>query len=559
MNLTELLLPAVSYVQVNSFEIDDNQLVLHVCGINPTATCPYCDTESSRVNTSYGRKPADLPCGGYMVQLQITVRSFFCRNASCAYRTFAERFPDLVAPYARRTERLQEQQQRVAFEASGEAAARILDTVAMPVSGKTLVRLVRAAPEAKAETPRVLGVDDWAIKKGQSYGTILIDQETGRPVDLLPNRSAESLEQWLDAHPGVEIITRDRAVDYASGASAGAPEAIQIADRFHLLQNLTGTLKRIFERQPKQLREAAQQAADKMNRQEEQTANTALLEGLTTREPITTGAKTNDGSPEVSQERSVAPTAAQVRFDEVKSLQSKGWSQRAVADHLQMSRRTVSKYWSLDAYPKRQPGPQQISSVTPYFAYLVQRWQEGCQNCRQLFEEVRAQGYTGSYASVWRAIKQLASNEVILMVNPRKPHPIPALSARQAAWLFSTPADELKPEQQSLRDALLDVCPDAADISDLAQSFGDMIRHRTVDAFDDWLHKTKQCAVAEFQRFAESLQRDYAAVKAALEYEWSNGRVEGHVNRLKFIKRQCYGRANFDLLRKRVLGFPEPT
>lgn len=551
MMLSNLFLPENAAVQVDSYEIDTHRLVLHVSGTNLAATCPYCGTESTRINGVYYRKPADLPCIGYVVQLHLRVRCFFCDNSHCGHRTFAEQFPEAAAPYARRTVRLREQQQRVAFEASGEAAARILAMLGMPVSGKTLLRLVRSAPEASTQTPRVLGVDDWAMKKGQSYGTILINQETGRPVELLPECSAEVLAQWLSEHPGVEIITRDRAGDYAAGATTGAPDALQVADRFHLLQNLTDMLKRMFERQPKQLREATRQAAAKLS----------SLEEPTTRVTVPADAANEPASHEVesSPADSVRQSAAHLRFDEVKSLQEQGWSQRAIAAHLQINWRTVRKYWSLDVYPKRQPGPQTISSVTPYLPYLIRRWHEGCQRCNQLFEEVRTQGYTGSYASVWRALRQLKAEGTIITLNQDKPQAIPPLSARRAAWLFSTPADELTPEQQSLRDALLDVCPDAAHIYDLAQSFGDMIRNRTVEAFDDWLRRTTQCAVGEFQRFAESLQRDYAAVKAALQYAWSNGRVEGHVNRLKCIKRQSYGRANFDLLRKRVLGFPEPT
>jgi transposase len=172
---------------------------------------------------------------------------------------------------------------------------------------------------------------------------------------------------------------------------------------------------------------------------------------------------------------------------------------------------------------------------------------------------LKEQGYTGSYASVWRAINRLVSDDTLIVVCQGKPLAIPLLSARRAAWLFSTRAEDLQPEQQYLRQALQDVCQGTVDVYALAQSFGEMIRNRDVDALDDWLRKAKQCVVAELQRFADSLQRDYDAVKAALQYAWSNGPVEGQVNRLKFIKRQMYGRAKFDLLRKRVLGYSSPA
>lgn len=190
MMLNELLLPEGSGMQVETAEIEDGRLVLNLSSTNTRSVCPYCGCESSRISNRYYRKPADVPCAGFAVQLRIKVPCFFCDNEACEHSTFAERFPTVVVPYARGTQRLASQQQQVAFESGGEAGARLLEAVAMPVSPDTLLRLVRKAPEPAAETPRVLGLDDWAKKKGQSYGTILVDQESHRPVDLLPERSA---------------------------------------------------------------------------------------------------------------------------------------------------------------------------------------------------------------------------------------------------------------------------------------------------------------------------------------------------------------------------------
>jgi len=561
MTLTELLLPEGARMQVERAEVEDNRLVLTISSATTRARCPYCGTESSRINNHYYRKPADVPCGGYAVQLRIKVPCFFCENEACEHCTFAERFPDVVAPYARRTQRLVTQQQQVAFESSGEAGARLLSIVAMPVSPDTLIRLVRSAPEPVLETPRVLGIDDWAKKTGQTYGTMLVDLERQRPVDVLPDRSAASVEQWLADHPGVEIITRDRSGEYAAGVTAGAAKATQVADRFHLLQNLSDTLKRMFDRQPKKLREAAKQAAEMMATSPAETIEESGMEQAMPGDEnasIPTARQDDKPMQDAVQAKPAVPTAAQVRFAEVKTRQAQGWSQRAVVDQLQMSRGTVRRYWSLDDDPERQPGPQSVSSVASYLPALRQRWQEGCQNRKQLFAELQDQGYAGSYASVWRATNRWATDGVIAIRDSTPPLSIPSLSARRAAWLFSTRSDDLEAEQLHLRDALRHVCQGAEEVYDLAQSFGAMIRNRQVDALDDWLPQAKQCAVAEVQRFAESLQRDYAVIKAALQYTWSNGPVEGHVNRLKFIKRQMYGRANFDLLRKRVLGYPQP-
>jgi transposase len=489
MKLSELWLPEDSAVRVTDVVVENRQLIMIVSSLTTRAVCPYCGFESTRVNNQYYRRPADLPFADYAVQLQMKVRCFFCENANCEHYSFAERFPAIVKPYARRTDRLSGQQEQVAFEVSAEAGARILEILTMCVSPDTLIRQVRDAPELEPETPRVLGVDDWAKRKGQTYGTILVDLETRCPVDVLSDRSAESLREWLAEHPGVEIITRDRSGEFAAGATDGAPAATQIADRFHLLQNLTDALKRMFDRQPKELQAAAQLAAEL----------TASPEGKTPEEPVPVHiveAGSADPVTQTDQDRQVetpndsnpkAPTRAQMRFAEVKTLQDQGLSQRAVADQLHMSRGSVRRYWQLGDYPKRQPGPSSVSSVTPYLPYLLQRWQEGEQNRMTLWHELQEQGYAGSYASVWRATSRLASDGIILIGGILPTLSTPALSPRRAAWLFSTVSGELKPEQQHLRDAIQKVCLGAEEVYVLAQDFGQMIRNRQVDAFDSWL------------------------------------------------------------------------
>ena len=540
-------------IQIDRMEMSDSGLILTASSTQLNANCPHCDTPSTRISGWYRRKPADLPCMGRFVQLHLRVRRFVCDNEACACRTFGERFPAFVLPYARRTARLTCQQQQVGFAVGGEAGARLLNHLGMPASPDTLLRQVRNAPEQEVDTPRILGVDDWAFRKGQYYGTILVDLEQQRPIDLLPDRSAESFATWLIAHPGVEVISRDRGADYAEGGKQGAPAALQVADRFHLLQNLTDALRRFFDRYPKHLREAARQAVTEEEVSENQataslsTPELSLLSNGESEEPVGTDAVAR---PE---------TATQGRFAEVKSLQQQGWSRRAVAEHLRLDRRIVGKYWSLDEAPQRQHGTQSISTVTPYLSYLVQRWQDGCQERTQLYTDLQAQGYTGSYQSVWRATNRLLKEGDLQQAGQQKPVPIPSFSARKAAWLFTTHTDDLEPHQQQLRSRLCQICPEAAAADQLAQSFCQMIRTRQVDVLDDWLQRAEQSIVPELQRFTAGLRRDYAAVRAALATSWSNGQVEGQVNRLKLIKRMMFGRAKFDLLRKRVLGYPVLT
>jgi transposase len=219
--LVDILWPVDLHLQINAIEEADNRLIIVACGLQEKAHCPDCQQASTRFHGRYQRHPADLPCGGYAIQLNLTVPRFFCDNEACSRRTFSATFPNILRPYARCTDRLTSQQRRVAFAVGGEAGCRLLNNMSMPVSADTLIRLARSAPEPVVATPRVLGVDDWAKRKGQSYGTILVDLEQQVVVDLLDERSPESFSDWLEEHPGVEIITRDRGSDYKEGATKG--------------------------------------------------------------------------------------------------------------------------------------------------------------------------------------------------------------------------------------------------------------------------------------------------------------------------------------------------
>jgi transposase len=222
--LHQILLPKESQLRLDSIEIKEQMIVISVASTNQQENCPHCQETSPRIHSHYRRRPADLPLAGHTVRLQISVNRFFCS-------TFAERMPELLKPYARRTNRLMQNQLQAAFVLGGEASARLLTLMGMPVSGDTLLRFIRCSPESEVTTPRVLGIDDWAKRKGQDYGTLLVDLENRQPVDLLDERSAASLAEWLKAHPGVEIISRDRGTEYIKGATEGAPDAIQVADR----------------------------------------------------------------------------------------------------------------------------------------------------------------------------------------------------------------------------------------------------------------------------------------------------------------------------------------
>jgi transposase len=427
----------------------------------------------------------------------------------------------------------------------------------MALSADTLLRRLRqGAP--RAETPHVLGVDDFAFRKGQRYGTLLVDLERGCPVDLLPDRQAETLADWLKAHPGVQIVTRDRSTEYARAIREGAPAAVQVTDRFHLLSNLREMLERAIDR------------------------NRHLLKGIAL-PPISAGlgdptAETDilSRSRQPAKRSSLEQTTRQARYQQrlvlrqqVHALYEEGESILGIAQRLHLSRGTVYRY--LRGQPESAAiRTRHVSSMLDAFLpYLCQRWAEGCHNGKQLWREVRERGYRGSrkMVAVWAQHQREApapSTPKKYLIDP------PAFSAedtrpanassprlpssRRTSWFLLRDQHTLSPAEQATLDAIHAAAPELAAIQPLVQQFQRLVKGREAAGFSAWRERALSSALPELQSFVTGLDRDEAAVTAALTLPWSNGPVEGQVTRLKFIKRQMDGRANFDLLRTRVLA-----
>jgi transposase len=243
------LLPHLKGLQIEHCAMSAHGVTVTVAGCRRSAPCPICHRRSRRIHARFTRTLADLPWGGQMVQIHLEGRRFRCSNRRCPRQTFRERVPQLALPYRRRTHALTEVLEAIGFAVGGQPGARLARRCRMPVSRMTVLRLVRATPAPLVATPRVVGVDDWAFRRGRLYGTILVDLERHCPVDLLPDRTAATLAEWLQAHPGVEIAGRDRGGAYAEGIRQGAPNALQVADRWHLLHNLGEALEAFLVRE----------------------------------------------------------------------------------------------------------------------------------------------------------------------------------------------------------------------------------------------------------------------------------------------------------------------
>lgn len=536
--IRHLLLPVSAELHIEAVELEDTTITIMASAKSDTEMCPYCGAVSKRIHSRYVRKPVDLACAGYPVRLCLQVRRFFCENEQCKYHTFAERLPALVEPYARRTTRLAQQQMQIAFEVGGEVGARILKILQMPVSPDTLIRLMRRAPEPEVRTPRVLGVDDWAKRKGQSYGTILVDLERQRPIDLLPERSATVLIEWLQQHPGVEIISRDRGSDYSKGATVGAPTAIQVADRWHLLKNLRETLERFFERNHNCLRAAA------------------LPESSGSQNDLPKREETGHSPASMTkaeQDRQARRAKRLARYEDVLTLHEHGLTKNQIAKQLRMGRGTVTKFLEADSCPFHTQGYNLPSKLDPYLDYLEKRWQAGFQNGTALWRELDGMGFPGSRGIVARWV---AKKRRTLPSKNRGPAPTKIIpwSPSRASWLFVKQEQRLTSEEKAALARMHHTSDKAALAYSLGQQFISMIRERCPELLVTWIETVLASGIGTLVRFAEGVRQDLAAITAALSLPWSSGQTEGQINRLKFIKRQMYGRANFDLLRKRVLG-----
>lgn len=546
MNPTPLL-PAPTEVRLSHLAIDATGITVLATTRRSGAVCPCCGVLTRRIHSRYLRRLADLPWHGLQVCLALTTRRFFCDVPGCSRRIFTERLPGTAAPSARRTTRLATALDALGLALGGEAAARLAQVLGMGGSGATIRRLVIAhgAGVEHSVGPRVLGVDDWAWRRGRTYGTLLVDLERRAVIDLLPDRMPSTLAAWLRTHPGVEIISRDRGGAYAEGARAGAPDAIQVADRFHLVRNLGEAIDQAVTRHHAVVREVA--------RAMDHGPSVAILAGRRRR---ISGLPNNRGGPSRAAQRSAERRARRVaRYEQVIALHDARLTVAEIRRHTGLDRRTITTWLAAGRFPERQPrGVPPPRAVDPYRTIIQARLEAGLENASELARQLREVGYQGSAAAVRRYIAQLRRTLAPAADAASPPHTVrqrtgPRFTPRQTAWLLRRRDDALAPPERRYVAALIAQSPELAAVRRLAHSFQDLFTTHDASGLAAWLGQADQ---SELRSFARGVARDRDAVLAALCFRWSNGPVEGHVNRLKLIKRQGYGRTGFALLRQRV-------
>lgn len=483
--------------------------------------CPDCGRESARVHSRYPRTLADVAVGGRPVLISLTVRRLFCDGPDCGRRTFAEQVEGLTVRYQRRSPLLQHLVEMAGVLLAGRGGARLLSVLKVPLSRTSVLLHLMRVPLPSVATPRVLGVDDFALY-ADVYGTLLVDADTRLPIELWAGRDAEQLAAWLRTHPGVKVVCRDGSLVYRQGITGGAPDAVQVSDRFHLWQGLS---KRVWD-----------VAA----------AHHGCLSAAVP-EPET-------AAPSPSAELSdaadtLARRHAKRLFEAVHAVSGTGRSLSAIARELGLNRRTVAKYARAASWQEcvRRTPPRRATSLDPYLEYLRQRWEEGEHTATVLHQEIVAKGYCGHYQRVKMAIAPLRRG--LPIDTPRERPPSPRQVAR---WITTTPSHRGLHATEALR-RLLEHCPELHRTHDLVRQFEAMVDARDAALLPDWLEHLATSRLPALASLAKAIREDQPAVVQGITTSFNSGVNEGRITDLKLQKRITAGRAGVPLLRHRVI------
>jgi transposase len=516
--VTTFLSPT-SEVHLDKVTVEQETVRLQLAATAPRARCPRCAVPSSSVHSRYQRHLTDLPWGTHPVHIRLTVRKFVCQNPSCERHIFTERLPAFVAAYARKTQRLVTALRAIGIALGGQAGARLAARLRLPTSPSTLLRLVRVAPMPQTPALQAVGVDEWAWRRGHRYGTILVNLADHRVVDLLPDRSAATVAAWLAQHPTIAVACRDRSPLYADRVRQGAPEAVQVVDRFPLVHNLRQALEAFL----RDRRPALQAAA----------LGTAMaLMPPTGPVPVTPTyrGRRRSAKPAPPREEAARPPrhAVWVAIDEaVRPLRAQGMALATIARQLGIRRPTVYAYLRRETPPgpKRPQWRPSARVLPPYLPYLIRRWCESRADSAQLWREIQALGYTHSARTVCRFITQLrrASEAGLAPETQGSPYTRPqGPSARAVSFTLICPAAKRSQDAQISVEQLCQVETGIARANELIQAFLAIVRERRGGDLEAWMAEATLSGIAALARFARGLQEDLAAVTAGLTLPWSN-------------------------------------
>ncbi len=545
-----ICLPSPSIFRLEEMSVQEKTVVFRVSSTQLQVVCPRCGQVSRKIHSHYLRTLADLPMSGLAVRLICRVRKFFCTDQDCSQRIFVERLTELAEVSARQTNRLSRIICSLAFYVGGRTGAKVTEQLAIKVSRQTLIRRILKTHPSQISVPRVIGIDDFAFRRGQVYGTLLIDLERRKAIDLIPSREAEDVAKWLRQYPQVEVVSRDRSPIYAAAVSSALPHADQIADRFHIVKNIYEVLEKILHRERKTIAQVSEEMRRNANRISRE--NQSPIENERFRETKKARSETEIAAEKIKQ------SAARIRriekYESVKRLRGEGVSISEISRRLRMHRETVRHFLRCDAYPEVKPAFRKISPLVNYQDYIRQRWNEGCGNAKQIYQELLNLGYVGSYDTlmrflrIWRGDLPEEDRLRIRLQTFRMP------TAREIKWWLLGKKPNLNKEKSRFLQLLHERQPEIGEAVRLIEEFRKILKKGSEDDYENWREQVQQTTGnQELKNFAFRLGKEDQAIRGAITSDWSNGQTEGQVNRLKLIKRQMYGRASFEVLKARVL------
>lgn len=509
---------------------------MNVASSQASSQCPVCQGFSLKIHSSYLRIIGDLPISGKITTINLQVRKYFCETSACVRKIFSERFKQQLKSYARRFERLNELLSSMGLELGGNLAQRIGHLSFVKISASTILRLIIKCPTQAIEPPKIIGVDDWAFKKRFNYGTIIVDLEKNKVIELLPDREAATLTKWLREQPSVETVSRDRSSTYASAITEANKEITQIADRWHILNNLTEGFEQFLNTQRQSIKEVAVEL--KLEETGVKDDSSAVVE-----------TEQNVEHPPIKPSQTLSSSKYYDNFVKMKQLQNEGHSKRKIAKLLKMSRHTVNRYWDRTEFLPKVTHKK--SNILDYEDYLIKRWNEGEQSVKNLHTEIQEKGFRYNIRAVYDLMKSYPKTIVDSIPEIVK---VKYYSSKQLSiWLGTFRKDWTDEVPKEYLAKLIDGNPIIKKVRNAILNFKRFMKDKTGEKLMPWCKKIIDDKTEHIKGFAKGVLNDFKAVYQGFESNWSNGPVEGQVNRLKTIKRQMYGRASFELLRKRVV------
>lgn len=512
--------------------ISSDGITLHLHGKRKTAQCPECFKRSDSVHSCRRRRIQHLPCSGHTLWLVFSVRHWYCRNPACSRKIFAESLAPFAGSHQQSSQALQNLQRQLGLIAGGEAGKRAATAVGLRCSADTLLRRVINTPETKQSGSPHVGIDEWAWHRGHRYGTLIVNLDTHRPLVLLPGRDQRTLATWFRKYPEIQIVSRDRSGVYATAAREGAPQARQVADRWHLLKNIGDAPERMMYRHIPLIRLVASELSPKKSPDPEPSVPAASL-----RRPERLKQQTRKKRHQ--------------RWTEVMALHNKGCSFREISRITGLSRVTVSRWVRSGTFPEMSTRPPKRGLLDPWREWLKEQRESGNYNASRIWREMVARGFTGSETIVRDAVAKWRKGWNPPVTTAVR---LPSVS-RVSRWLM--PWRITRDEENYASRFISLMCekePELKIAQQLALEFYRILKTQNKSQLSSWFTRVHESGSAEFRRVAAGMEADAAAICEAISSHWSNGVVEGHVNRLKMLKRQMYGRAGFELLRQRVMS-----